>query len=100
MLFVSNVFIGISLVLFVCGTIGLVRFDGFYRRLLYAALIDTSGIIVLFLGLLLRQNTLFAALKVGFLILCIFCTSPIITHKLARSAYKSIHRGGVKEIDD
>ncbi len=99
MLILSNIFIGMGLLFLSCGMIGMLRFRGFYRRLLYASLIDTVGMITLLLGLAFRQDHVAVVLKMGFLILCIFLTSPIISHKLGRSAYMSNHREEVKEYD-
>ncbi len=100
MIVLSNVCIVAALIVMTCGIIGLLRWQDFYRRLLYVALVDTIGVILLLLGLVLRQNDLFIALKFLFLVVCIFFTAPIISHKLGRSAYKSLHRGEVEEIDE
>lgn len=100
MLVLSNIIIGIGLLIMGCGMIAFVRWSGFYHRLLYASLVDTIGLIVLLIGVSLRQGSVFAALKILFLVFCVFLTSPIISHKLGRSAYKSLHRGEVKEINE
>lgn len=100
MLIFSNILIVVALIIMTCGMIGLIRWHDFYGRLLYVALVDTIGAIVLLLGLACRQEDVFIALKILLLVGCIFLTAPMISHKLGRSAYKSLHRGEVEELDE
>lgn len=83
-----------------CGIIGLFRARGFYRRLLVCALVDTAGILIMLIALALRAWSIAVALKILLLMICIFLTAPLISHKLGRSAYMSGHRGQTEEIDE
>lgn len=82
----------LGLFVMVCGVIGMVRFRTFYRRLLLGALLDTAGLLLLLLGVLLRQGQTAFALKTGLLMAAILLTAPLISHKLGRSAYLSGYR--------
>lgn len=83
---------GLGLFVMVCGVIGMIRFRTFYRRLLLGALVDTAGLLLLLLGVLLRQGQTAFALKTGLLMAAILLTAPLISHKLGRSAYLSGYR--------
>lgn len=83
---------GLGLFVMVCGVIGMIRFRTFYRRLLLGALVDTVGLLLLLLGVLLRQGQTAFALKTGLLMTAILLTAPLISHKLGRSAYLSGYR--------
>lgn len=97
MMLVANVVIAAGLVILVCGMIGLLRAQSFYRRLLAGALIDTAGLLVLLLGVLLRQGWSTFSLKLLLLMCAVLMTAPLISHKLGRAAYLSGHREEVLE---
>ena len=97
MMLLGNLIIGLSLFIIGCGMIGLLRAKGFYRRLLAGALVDTAGLLVLLLGVLIRQGLTAFSLKVALLMGAVLLTAPLITHKLGRSAYLSGHREEVRE---
>lgn len=96
----GNAVIGLGLLILAFGMIGLVRAKGFYRRLLAGALVDTSGLLVLLFGVVLRQGIGTFSLKVLLLMVAVFLTAPLITHKLGRSAYLAGHRDGVRKYDE
>ncbi len=100
MVIASNIMIVFSMIMMTCGMIGLIRSKSFYRRLINIALVDTIGVLSLLLGLIIRQSSWQIAGKLLFLGLIIFLIAPVISHKLGRSAYISLHRGGVKEIHE
>ncbi|WNX85148.1 monovalent cation/H(+) antiporter subunit G [Agathobaculum sp. NTUH-O15-33] len=97
MLLLGNLVLALGLVIIACGMIGLIRARGFYRRLLAGALVDTAGLLVLLLGVLLRQGLTPFSLKIALLMGAVLLTAPLITHKLGRSAYLSGHREEVQE---
>ncbi|MCQ5129384.1 monovalent cation/H(+) antiporter subunit G [Butyricicoccus faecihominis] len=97
MLLLGNLVLALGLVIIACGMIGLIRAKGFYRRLLAGALVDTAGLLVLLLGVLLRQGLTPFSLKIALLMGAVLLTAPLITHKLGRSAYLSGHREEVQE---
>lgn len=99
MLLPGNLMIGLGLFILACGMAGLLRAKGFYRRLLSAALIDTAGLLVLLLGVAVRQGFCSFSFKVLLLMGAVFLTAPLVSHKLGRSAYLSGHRGEVQEYD-
>lgn len=97
MLLLGNLVLALGLIIIACGMVGLIRAKGFYRRLLAGALVDTAGLLVLLLGVLLRQGLTPFSLKIALLMGAVLLTAPLITHKLGRSAYLSGHREEVQE---
>ena len=97
MLLLGNMVLALGLIIIACGMVGLIRAKGFYRRLLAGALVDTAGLLVLLLGVLLRQGLTPFSLKIALLMGAVLLTAPLITHKLGRSAYLSGHREEVQE---
>ncbi len=100
MIIASNVLLAIALILMTIGMIGLFRAKGFYRRLLTCALIDTIGFLFLLIGLIFRAPSLSFALKIILLLVVIFLTAPLISHKLGRSSYMSGHLEETEEIHE
>ena len=97
MLLLGNLVLALGLIIIACGMVGLIRAKGFYRRLLAGALVDTAGLLVLLLGVLLRQGLTPFSLKIALLMGAVLLTAPLITHKLVRSGCLSGHREEVQE---
>ncbi len=100
MILFSNILIAIAILLMTLGMVGLFRSKGFYRRLLTSALIDTMGLMLFLFGLALRTATLSFSLKIILLIVAIFLTAPLISHKLGRASYLSGHKEEMEEINE
>lgn len=70
----------------VVGCIGLVRLPDFYTRMHGASVTDTLGAGFILLGLMLKAGLTLVAVKLLFIGLLIFFTSPTATHALAKAA--------------
>ena len=70
----------------VVGGIGLVRMPDVYTRMHGASLIDSLGSFLLIAGLMLQAGPTLIAVKLGFLYLLIFFTSPVPTQVVAQAA--------------
>jgi len=70
----------------VIGALGLLRMPDFFTRMHAASLIDTLGAGLLLLGMMLQAGLSLVTVKLIFLGLLLFFTSPTATHALARAA--------------
>jgi multicomponent Na+:H+ antiporter subunit G len=68
------------------GALGLLRMPDFYTRMQAASLIDTIGAGLLLLGMILQSGFTLVSVKLLFVGLLLFFTSPTATHALARAA--------------
>ncbi len=68
------------------GGYGMITLKDMYARLHAASLIDTLGIGLVFLGLILQAGFTLAAAKLVLILIFVFFTSPTATHALARAA--------------
>ncbi len=84
-------------VVFVCagvffllmGAIGLLRFPDFYTRMHAAGKSDTLGSLLVLTGLASYGGLDLPSVKILFIALFIFVTSPTATHAMARAAFKN-----------
>ncbi|CAB50115.1 monovalent cation/H(+) antiporter subunit G [Pyrococcus abyssi] len=83
---------GYSIMFF--GALGVVRFPDVYTRLHAATKCDTGGIMGIVLGLSLIVNSWSVRVKLIFLLVLIAMINPMISHAIARGAYKM----GVKPV--
>jgi multicomponent Na+:H+ antiporter subunit G len=70
----------------VIGAVGMLRLPDLYARMHGAGIIDTLGIALVLLGLLLQAGFTIVAVKLVLILIFIFYTSPVTTHALARAA--------------
>jgi len=70
----------------VIGALGLLRMPDFFTRMHAASLIDTLGAWLLLLGMMLQAGFSLVTVKLIFIVLLLFFTSPTATHALARAA--------------
>ena len=71
------------------GAIGILRFPDFYTRMHAAGKCDTLGSLLLFIGLALYEGFDLSSVKILFIGVFIFVTSPTATHAIARAAFKN-----------
>lgn len=69
------------------GSIGMIRFPDFYTRMHAAGVTDTGGAEMILLGMLLQSPTWIVAVKLLFIGVFLFFTSPAATHAIAHSAW-------------
>jgi len=77
------------------GAIGIIRLPDVYTRMHGGGIIDTLGIGLIFVGLLLQAPDWITGVKLGLILTFVFFTSPTTTYALARAAIY----GGVKPLE-
>ena len=80
----------------IIGGIGLLRLPDLFTRMHAAGIIDTLGIALILLGLMLQGGGVLVIIKLVAILLFIFFTGPTATHALAKAA---LH-GGVKPLPE
>ena len=68
------------------GALGILRMPDFYTRVHAASVTDVVGSLALLLGLALQAGATLVTVKLAFIALLIFFTSPAATHALAKAA--------------
>lgn len=68
------------------GGIGLIRMPDFYTRMHAASVIETLGVGLLLLGLMLQAGFSLITVKLGMIGMLVFFASPTASHALARAA--------------
>ena len=76
------------------GGIGLVRLPEFYTRLHASGLIDTLGLWLILVGLMIQAGPSLVTVKLVLIIAFVFFTSPTSTHAVAQAAFV----GGLKPL--
>jgi multicomponent Na+:H+ antiporter subunit G len=70
----------------IVGAIGLIRMPDFYTRMHAASVIDTLGVALILLGLMMQAGLSLITLKLIFLVALFFFTGPVVAHALAQAA--------------
>jgi multicomponent Na+:H+ antiporter subunit G len=65
---------------------GMIRLPDVFSRMHSSGIIDTLGIALVMLGLVLQAGFTLVAVKLGLIFLFVLFTSPATTHALARAA--------------
>lgn len=68
------------------GGLGVLRLPDFYTRLHAASLVDTAGVGLIFLGLMLQSDSWLVAVKLLLVLAFLFFTGPTAVHALAKAA--------------
>jgi multicomponent Na+:H+ antiporter subunit G len=68
------------------GALGILRMPDFYTRVHAASVTDVVGSFAILLGLALQAGPTLVAVKLVFIALLIFFTSPAATHALVKAA--------------
>jgi multicomponent Na+:H+ antiporter subunit G len=84
----TTLFLSLGALFFLIGTIALLRFPDVYTRLHGVTKCDTLGVGLILAGLMLHQGPTLASVKITFIIIFVFLTSPTAAHALVRAAYK------------
>lgn len=70
----------------VVGALGMLRMPDFYTRVHAASVVDTLGAALILAGLLLQASDVLVAVRIVFIGLLLYFTSPAAVHALARAA--------------
>ncbi len=73
----------------IIGAVGIIRFPDFWSRLHAAAVVDSAGMALLLLGMILQGGFTSASIKLVLIIVFLFITGPTATHAVANAAYVS-----------
>ncbi len=68
------------------GAYGMLKLNDVYARMHAASLIDTLGVGLVFIGLMLQTGFTLVTVKLILILVFILFTSPVATHALARAA--------------
>jgi len=82
----SVIILGVGAFFVIVGAVGVYRFPDFYARLHGAGITDTMGAELILLGLILQAGFNLIAVKLIFIGLFLFITSPTATHAIANAA--------------
>jgi multicomponent Na+:H+ antiporter subunit G len=74
---------------YLTGTIGFLRFPDFYTRMHATGKSDTLGTLLSLAGLTLYTGFSLTSVKIIFIAVFVFLTSPTATHALLRAAFDS-----------
>ena len=90
----------ISGVLFsIVGGIGLIRLPDLYSRMHAAGIVDTIGIALISIGLIIQAGATIVTVKLIIIVIFVFMTSPTSTHALAKAALHGAVRPAVPRQD-
>jgi len=89
MYIVSIIFIIAGTFFLFAGAIGLLRLPDFYTRMHATGKCDTLGSLLIVLGLALYNGLSLGSVKILFIAIFIFLTSPTATHSITRAALKN-----------
>ncbi|MBL4618607.1 MAG: monovalent cation/H(+) antiporter subunit G [Marinicaulis sp.] len=80
---------GLGGAMVVIGAIGLIRFPDFFTRLHAAGVTDTAGAELIILAMMLQSPTWLHVVKLAFIGVFLFLTSPVATHAIAHAAWRT-----------
>jgi len=93
-LLLGGVFLGIS------GAIGVIRFPDFFTRLHAAGVTDTLSAGLILFGLMLQAGLTLISVKLLFVLLLLWYTSPVASHAVALAALHSGLRPRLDETEE
>ena len=85
----SGFFILLGVLALLIGALGLLRLPDVYCRIHAVGMIDTAGASFIILGLAIHEGVSLVTVKLLFIGIFLFFTSPIATHAVAQVAHKS-----------
>ncbi len=71
------------------GSLGMVRMVDFWARLHAASIIDSAGIGLVVLGMMLQAGLTLVTVKLALIVLFLFVTGPTASHAAANAAFMS-----------
>lgn len=78
-----------GLFFYLTGTIGLLRLPDFYARMHATGKSDTLGTLLSLIGLAMYTGFSLTSIKILFIAIFVFLTSPTATHAILRAAFDS-----------
>ncbi len=71
------------------GSLGMVRMVDFWARLHAASIIDSAGIGLIILGMMLQAGLTLVTVKLALIVIFLFVTGPTASHAAANAAFMS-----------
>jgi multicomponent Na+:H+ antiporter subunit G len=99
----ATIIMGIGLVFFIGGTVGILRFPDFYTRLHAAGKLDTMGLLMTMAAMALYAiqdfslGAILTGLKIILIVVFVFITSPTATHAIMDAGFRAGLGPWVKE---
>ena len=87
-LFLSGLSIFVGIVAMLIGSLGLIRLPDVFCRIHAVGMIDTAGASFIILGMVINEGFTLVTVKLLFVGIFLFFTSPIATHAVAQVAHK------------
>ena len=87
-LILSGLSIFIGIVALLIGSLGLIRLPDVFCRIHAVGMIDTAGASFIILGMMIYEGFTLVTVKLLFVGIFLFFTSPIATHAVAQVAHK------------
>ena len=87
--YAAGIIIILGVILFALGAVGILRFPDFLTRMHAAGKCDTLGALLVVTGIAIYNGLTLGSLKILFIAMFIFLTSPTATHAIARAALKN-----------
>ena len=85
----GGILIALGVLLMLVGVFGMFKFKRFYPRILISSKIDTVGMLVLMLGLVVQHGLSFFSAKIVLILVILLILNPLVAHILSRAAYMS-----------
>ena len=85
----SGLFIALGVIALLIGSLGLVRLPDLFSRTHAVGMMDTAGVGLIILGLIVHEGLTLISFKLALVGIFLFFTSPIATHALAQGAFRS-----------
>ncbi len=79
------------------GIVILYAFKGFYIKASTTALIDSTGFILVIIGIIVYSGINFVSLKVLFLLIFALMLNPLSNHYIVKGAYRSGYKDDMEE---
>ena len=73
-----------GLFVLISGVVGVYRFKYSLNRMHAAALVDTLGILLVLMGVMIAEGWTIATLKMVLVVVCLWLTSPVSSHLISR----------------
>jgi len=86
---IANIFIGFGIFFMVIGTIGVLRFPDVYTRLHASSKCGATGVLSIFLGLMVLKGLSYMSVQIAVIAFFIFLTNPVSSHAIGKSAHDS-----------
>lgn len=82
------------------GSIGLIRFPDFWSRLHAVSIMDSAGVILFILGMMLHSGLNLITVKLAIIGIFLFITGPTASHAVANAAFVSGSRPLGSKMED